>query len=267
MKADQARGSPEQGTTEAAQGSSGSHTGKAAHDHRAVFGGDSDRIATQEAIDIPAGHGSKRLDRDQDHSDGNQHHQAEHSPKYGHTQTAVSMYWYMRTTTSSRALLTDETWAQIPRTRADRRAVGVAFLVLVLLLATIIVGNTTGILVPRLTYEGGSTAAANAHTHKIIVRAIVHNNSARSWKVTGATINAPGTVHDIHTTPVSIPAHETRTVVGVIQVDNCTAIPSAPNQTNPSYDIKLSVERLLGVSTVMIHGVFDDQLRIIACGG
>jgi hypothetical protein len=103
------------------------------------------------------------------------------------------------------------------------------------------------------------------------VRAIVHNHSARSWRVTGATIDAPGTVHEIHTTPVSIPSHETRTVVGVIQVDNCTAIPSAPNQTNPqtnpSYDIKLRVERLLGVSTVTIHGVFDDQLRIIACGG
>ncbi len=181
---------------------------------------------------------------------------------------AVSMYWYMTTRTSSRALLTDETWAQIPRTHADRRAVAAALLVLVLLLAAIIVGNATGILVPRLAYDGGSTTAADAHTHTLTVRAIIHNETSRSWKITGATINAPGTAHEIETTPVSIPAHQTRTVVGLVHVDNCAAVPSGPSsQTNASYDIKLRVERLLGVSTVTIHGVFDDQLRVIACGG
>jgi hypothetical protein len=56
--------------------------------------------------------------------------------------------------------------------------------------------------------------------------------------------------------------------VGLVHVDNCAAVPSGPSsQTNASYDIKLRVERLLGVSTVTIHGVFDDQLRVIACGG
>ena len=181
---------------------------------------------------------------------------------------SVSMYWYMTTRTSSRALLTDETWAQIPRTHADRRSVGIALVVFALFVVAIIVGNTTGILIPRLTYEGGSTTAADAQTQTLTVRAITHNDSSRSWKITGATINAPGTVHEIQMTPVSIPAHQTRTVIGVIHVDNCAAIPSAPSdQTNPSYDIKLRVERLLGASTVTIHGVFDDQLRIIACGG
>ena len=172
------------------------------------------------------------------------------------------MYWYMKTTTGSRALLTDETWAQIPRTHADRRAVSAALLVMGLLLAAIIIGNTTGILVPRLTDEGGSTTA---HAHRLAVRAIIHNESSRRWKISGATIDAPGTAHQIQTTPVSIPAHETRTVVGVIHVDNCAALRAvAGNQTNTSYDIKLRVERLLGVSTVTIHGVLDDQLAL-AC--
>jgi hypothetical protein len=180
------------------------------------------------------------------------------------------MYWYMTTTASSRTLLTDATWAQIPRAHADRRAIGAALLVLMLLLAAIILGNTTGILVPRLTYEGGSSTA-DAHTHTFTVRAIIHSNSSRSWKIAGATINAPGTVHEIQTTPVSIPAHQTRTVVGVVHVDNCAAIPSAPSnqtnpQTNPSHDLELRVGRLLGVTTVTIHGLSDDQLRV-ACGG
>lgn len=165
-------------------------------------------------------------------------------------------------------MLTDETWAQIPRAHADRRAVSATLIVLVFLLAAIIVGNATGLLVPRLTYEGGSTTAADARTRTLAVRAIIHNNSARGWRVTGATVNAPGTVHDIQTAPVSIPAHQTRTVVGIVHVDNCAAIPLTPsNQSNASHDIELRVERLLGVSTVTIHGVFDDQLRAIACNG
>jgi hypothetical protein len=177
------------------------------------------------------------------------------------------MYWYMTTTTSSRALLTDETWAQIPRTHADRRVVGAAVLVLVLLIVATIIGNTTGILVPRLTYEGGSTTPAHTRTPALAVRATIHNDSARSWNITGATINAPGTVHEIDTTPVNIPAHQTRTVVGVVRIDNCAAIPSATSsQTNTTHDIKLRVQRLFGVSMVRIDGMSDDQLRA-ACTG
>ena len=79
--------------------------------------------------------------------------------------------------------------------------------------------------------------------------------------------NAPGTVHEMQTTKVGIPAHETRTVAGVVHVDNCLAIPSAPtNASNDSYDIDVRVDRLLGVSTVTINGLSDDQLTI-ACGG
>jgi hypothetical protein len=177
------------------------------------------------------------------------------------------MYWYMKTKVGSRALLSDETWARIPRTHADRRAVGAALLVLGLLLVLLIVGNNTGVLVPRLSYEAGSMTPNDARPHTITVRATIHNQSARDWKITGATINAPGTVHDIRTTPVKIPAHETRTIlVGDVHVDNCAAIlPAVRDQANPSYAIKLRVERLLGVSTVAIPGLDDDQLRIAAC--
>jgi hypothetical protein len=174
------------------------------------------------------------------------------------------MYWYMATTTRSSVLLTDETWAQIPRTHADRRAVSAALLGLVLLLAAVIIGSTTGILVPRLSYEGGSTTAV-ARTHSLAVRAIIHNDSARGWTISGATISAPGTVQEMQTTKMSIPAHATRTVVGVVHVDNCAAVsPVVRDQENVSYDIKLRIERFLGASTFTIDGVSDDMLAM-AC--
>ena len=177
------------------------------------------------------------------------------------------MYWYMTTTTSSQALLSDDTWAQIPRTHADRRAVGAALVVFVLFLTATIIGNTAGILVPHLTYESGSTTPAGARTHALTIRATVHNDSARSWRITGATINAPGAVHEIQTTSVNIPAHQTRTVVGIVHFANCASLPAATtSQTNVSHDIKLRVQRLLGVSTVTINGVSDDQLHA-ACVG
>jgi hypothetical protein len=177
------------------------------------------------------------------------------------------MYWYMMTTTSSGQLLPDDVWTQIPRTSADRRVVGGALLVVVLLLAAIIIGKATGVLTPRLTYEGGSSTAPDARTHSLIVRAIIHNASSRSWKITGATVNAPGTLHEVQTTPVSIAAHHSRTVMAVVHIDNCAAIPRAPNnQHDVSYNVNLRVERLLGASTVTIDSIFDDQLVAVACG-
>jgi hypothetical protein len=176
------------------------------------------------------------------------------------------MCWYMVTTTSSRALLTDDVWSQIPRTSADRRVVGGALLVLVLLIAALIIGNATGMLMPRLAYEGGSSTAADAHTHSLIVRAIIHNASSRSWRITGATVNAPGVLHETQTAPVTIAAHQSRTVMAVVHID-CAAIPRVTgNRPDASYNVNLRVERLLGASAVTIDSIFDDQLIAIACG-
>lgn len=176
------------------------------------------------------------------------------------------MYWYMTTKTSSLALLTDETWAQISPMRPDRRAVGAASLVLMLLLAAIGIGASAGILEPHLTHDGGSTIAV-ARTNSITVHAVIHNDSARSWTITGATINAPGTVEEMETTKVTIPAHKTRTVSGAIHVDNCGAVRLVrSNQESTSYDIKLRIERLLGASTFTIDGVSGDQLARVCSG-
>ena len=177
------------------------------------------------------------------------------------------MYWYMMTKASSRALLNDEVWSQIPPTSADRRFVGSALLVSVLLIAAILAGNATGVLMPRLTYEGGSSTAPDPLTHSLNVHAIIHNASSRSWTITGATVNAPGILHEIHTAPVSIAAHHSGTVLAVVHVDDCAATGLAStNRPDASYDIKLRVERLLGASTVTIRAVFDDQEIAMACG-
>lgn len=176
------------------------------------------------------------------------------------------MYWYMTTKTASRALLTDETWDQIPSTHADRRVVGAALLVMGLVVAAIIGGNAAGVLVPHFAYEGGSTTAV-PRTHSLRVNAIIHNDTSRSWRIIGATINAPGTSHEIVTTNVNVPAHETRSVVGVVHVDDCLALtPERDSQGAVSYDITLRVERLFGASTFTIDGVSEDVMAL-ACRG
>lgn len=176
------------------------------------------------------------------------------------------MYWYMMTTTSSQVLLSDEVWSQIPRTSADRRVVGAALVVLVLLVPALIMGNATGILVPRLTYEGGSSTV-DARAHTITIAAVIHNESARSWKITGATVDAPGTARVIRTAPVEIPAHQRRTVRGVAHVDNCAAVPPGPSDQFYGFDgdVKLRVQRLFDTTTFTINTVLDKDLIAMAC--
>ena len=176
------------------------------------------------------------------------------------------MYWYMVTTTARQALLTDEVWSQIPRTAADRRIVTAALVALACIIPAIIAGNVSGILEPRLSYEGGY-ASAHASNHTITISADISNNSARSWRITGATVNAPGTAHEIQTAGVEIPAHARRTFVGVIHVDNCAAVPAVPNTpaTDTARPVQLHVQRLLGTTPFALSTAFGDDLIVLAC--
>jgi hypothetical protein len=176
------------------------------------------------------------------------------------------MYWYMATTTARQALLTDDVWSQIPRTSADRRIVAAALVVLACIVPAIVAGNVFGILEPRLTYEGGS-ASAHANNHTITISAVISNNSARSWEIAGATVDAPGTAHTIQTAGVEIPAHARRTFVGVVHVDNCAAVPAAPNgpATDTTRAVDLRIQRLLGTTPFTLRTVFGDDLITLAC--
>jgi hypothetical protein len=178
------------------------------------------------------------------------------------------MYWYMTTNTPAARppLLTDEVWSQIPRTTADRRTVAAALVALACIVPAIVAGSASGILEPRLGYEGGS-ATAHANTHTITISADISNHSARSWKITGATVNAPGTAHSVETAGVDIPAHSRRTFVGVVHVDNCAAVPAARNDpaTDTTRAVELRVQRLLGTTAFTARNVFGDDLVTLAC--
>ena len=74
------------------------------------------------------------------------------------------MYWYMTTKIGSQVLLSDGVWARLPPTTPDRRAVGAALLAFVLMVATVVVAGGSGVIAPRLSYEGGSSTATNSNT-------------------------------------------------------------------------------------------------------
>src|ERR1700690_3268957 len=128
----------------------------------------------------------------------------------------------MKTITDRESLLSDEVWAQIPRTTADRREVGTVLLALVLLIPAAIVVRASGTLIPRFSYEGGqSSVSAPARTIRFAM--FITNHSVRSWKIVGATVHMPGTKSGIRISPITIAPHHRRTVSGVIHIDDCSA--------------------------------------------
>ena len=186
--------------------------------------------------------------------------------QYGHGYVVVSMYWYMQTMTTAAKLLPDAVWAQLPRTSADRRAVGSVLVALVLLIPLIVAGNATGVLVPRLSYESGSSTV-HPQGHTLDLHVVVHNSSSRSWKVVGATVVAPGGPLEIEADPVSIAAHQSRQLDGVIHVDDCAGRnPGVADRSRGRDDINLRVERLLGTTTVTVGAPVDDRVIAMTCG-
>src|SRR3954462_4923881 len=120
----------------------------------------------------------------------------------------------MATTVGRRPLLSDDTWARLPRIAANRRVVSAALAGMALVATAVAVGTATGVLVPHLAYEGGSEAA-HARSHTITITADITNNSPRAWKITGATIDAAGAARTVAMPTVEIPAHQRRTIRGV----------------------------------------------------
>ena len=119
----------------------------------------------------------------------------------------------------SQDLLPDDVWAQLPPAAADRRAVGAALLAFVLMAAAVVVADRAGVIAPRLSYEGGSFTTANADAHTLTVRAVVHNDERPFLAGSGRRPSTPPASREHADAAVTVGAHETRTVVGVVHVE------------------------------------------------
>ena len=95
----------------------------------------------------------------------------------------------------------------------------------------------------------------------------MHNESSRSWRITGATVDAAGLAHSIRIDPVTVAAHRNGTVAGTVHIDDCAAATAANNDQANSFngDIEVHVRRLFGTSAVTINTALSDDLIAMAC--